>query len=66
MSIIESLSYLFVPMLSWQFFKETITWRKADAAAVIMVGVMAFLFSLGNGRWIVPAIGHCQSKIRWC
>ena len=24
-SIIESLSYLFVPLLSWLFFKETIT-----------------------------------------
>ena len=41
-SIIESLSYLFVPMLSWLFFKETITWRKAGAIAVIMAGVAVF------------------------
>lgn len=41
-SIIESLSYLFVPVLSWVFFKERITWRKAGAIAVIMVGVVVF------------------------
>lgn len=41
-SIIESLSYLFVPVLSWFIFKERITWRKAGAIAVIMVGVMVF------------------------
>ena len=41
-SIIESLSYLFVPLLSWLFFKEKITWRKASAIAVIMVGVVVF------------------------
>lgn len=41
-SIIESLSYLFVPLLSWLFFKERITWRKAGAIAVIMVGVVVF------------------------
>ena len=40
--IIESLSYLFVPYLSWLFFKERITWRKATAIAVIMVGVVVF------------------------
>ena len=39
---IESLSYLFVPMLSWVFFKEKITWRKACAIAVIMLGVVVF------------------------
>ena len=39
---IESLSYLFVPMLSWIFFKEKIIWRKAGAIAVIMVGVVVF------------------------
>ena len=42
-SIMESLSYLFVPMLSWLFFKEQITWRKAGAIAVIMAGVVVFL-----------------------
>lgn len=39
---IESLSYLFVPCLSWLFFKEGITWRKAGAIAVIMIGVVVF------------------------
>lgn len=41
-SIIESLSYLFVPMFSWVFFKERITWQKAGAIAVIMAGVVVF------------------------
>lgn len=41
-SIIESLSYLFVPVLSWIIFKESITWHKASAIAVIMVGVVVF------------------------
>lgn len=41
-SIIEALSYLFVPCLSWLFFKESISWRKAGAIAVIMVGVVVF------------------------
>ena len=39
---IESLSYLFVPVLSWVFFKEKITWRKAIAIVVIMLGVVVF------------------------
>ena len=41
-SIIESLSYLFVPLLSWLLFKEKITWRKAGAIAIIMTGVVVF------------------------
>ena len=41
-SIIESLSYLFVPLLSWLFFKERITGRKIGAIVVIMVGVIVF------------------------
>lgn len=41
-SIIESLSYLFVPVLSWLVFKEGITWRKAGAIVMIMVGVVVF------------------------
>ena len=41
-STIESLSYLFVPLLSWLFFKEKITWRKAGAILIVMVGVAAF------------------------
>ena len=42
LSTIESSSYMFVPLLSFLFFKETITWRKAIAIAVIMVGVVVF------------------------
>lgn len=41
-SIIESLSYLFVPMLSFLLFRERITWRKVCAIVVIMVGVIVF------------------------
>ena len=41
-STIESLSYLFVPCLSWFFFKEKITWRKVGAVAVILVGIVTF------------------------
>lgn len=41
-SIIESSSYLFVHLLSWLFFKESITWRKAGAIVVIMMGVVVF------------------------
>lgn len=39
---VESLSYLFVPVLAWLFFKERITWRKAGAIVVIMAGVVVF------------------------
>jgi drug/metabolite transporter (DMT)-like permease len=41
-SIIESLSYLFVPLLAWLFFREKITLRKAGAIAVIMAGMLVF------------------------
>lgn len=41
-SIIESLSYLFVPLLSWLFFKEPITLRKCIAIIVIMSGIIIF------------------------
>ena len=41
---VESLSYLFVPLLSWLFFKEKITWRKVGAIAVIMIGVFIFFY----------------------
>ena len=41
-SIIESLSYLFVPVLSFMFFQERLTWRKIAAIAVIMTGVIVF------------------------
>lgn len=39
---IESVSYLFVPLLSWMFFKESMTKRKVGAVAIIMVGVVVF------------------------
>ena len=42
MSIIESLSYLFVPMLSFFLFGEKLTWKKVGAIAVIMIGVIVF------------------------
>lgn len=41
-SCIEALSYLFVPCLSWMFFRESITWRKIGAIAVIIIGVIIF------------------------
>lgn len=40
--IIESLSYLFVPCLSWFFFQEKLTWQKILAIGVIMCGVVVF------------------------
>ena len=39
-SIIESLSYLFVPVLSFFLFGEKLTWTKVEAIAVIMTGVI--------------------------
>lgn len=44
-SMIESLSYLFVPMLSWMLFKEKVTVRKAVWIAVIIVGLIVFFQS---------------------
>lgn len=41
-SIIESLSYLFVPCFSLLFFKEKISLRKAGAIAIILVGMVVF------------------------
>jgi drug/metabolite transporter (DMT)-like permease len=41
-SIMESLSYLFVPLFSWIFFKERNSWRKVGAIVVIMTGVVVF------------------------
>lgn len=41
-STIESLSYLFVPVLSFCIFRERITWRKICAIGIIMVGVIIF------------------------
>ena len=41
-SIIESMSYLFVPILSFVIFKERLTWRRVCAMAIIIVGVVVF------------------------
>lgn len=41
-SIIESMSYLFVPALSFVLFKEKLTWRRASAIGVIIIGVIVF------------------------
>lgn len=41
-STVESLSYLFVPCLSWFFFRERLSWRKAGAIAIILVGIVVF------------------------
>lgn len=43
-SIIESLSYMFVPMLSWFIFKEKLTSKKILAIAVIICGVGVFFY----------------------
>ena len=42
LSIIESLSYFFVPVLSWFIFREPITRRKALAIGIIIIGVVVF------------------------
>ncbi len=42
LSVIESLSYLFVPFLSWYIFDEPVSRRKALAIGVIIVGVIVF------------------------
>lgn len=42
LSIIESFSYLFVPALSWMFFGEHITSRKACSIFIIMIGAVVF------------------------
>ena len=41
-SVIESLSYLFVPSLAFLIFREKITWRKAGAITIIISGVIIF------------------------
>ena len=41
-SVIESLSYLFVPCLAFIIFREKITWRKAGAILIIIGGVILF------------------------
>lgn len=41
-SIIESMSYMFVPILSFIFYKERLTWRKVCAIGVIVIGIIIF------------------------
>lgn len=41
-SVIESMSYLFVPVLAFMLFKEKLTVRKICAIAVIITGVVIF------------------------
>lgn len=41
-SIIESMSYLYVPILSFVIFKERLTWRKIIAIGVIIIGIFVF------------------------
>ena len=42
LSIIEAMSYFFVPALSWLFFREPINRRKALAIGIIIIGVIVF------------------------
>lgn len=41
-SIIEAISYLFVPALSFLCFKEKLTWRKFGAIGIIIIGIIVF------------------------
>lgn len=41
-SILESLSYLFVPVLSYLCFRERLSWKKACSIAIILVGIIIF------------------------
>lgn len=41
-SVIESMSYLFVPVLAFMLFKEKLTARKICAIAIIIGGVIFF------------------------
>lgn len=41
-SIIESMSYLFVPILSFVIFNERLTWRKVISIGVIIIGIIVF------------------------
>lgn len=41
-SVIESMSYLFVPVLAFMLFKEKLTARKICAIAIIIGGVIIF------------------------
>lgn len=41
-SVLESLSYLCVPYLSWMIFKEQLNWKKIGAIGLIMIGLIVF------------------------
>ena len=41
-SVIESMSYLFVPVLAFMLFREKLTMRKLCAIGVIITGVVIF------------------------
>lgn len=41
-SVIESMSYLFVPVLAFMLFKEKLTLRKVCAIGIIITGVILF------------------------
>ena len=41
-SIIEAMSYMFVPVLSFLCFKEKLTWSKIGAIGIIIIGVIVF------------------------
>jgi len=41
-SVIESMSYLFVPVLAFMLFKEKLTMQKICAIAIIIGGVIIF------------------------
>ena len=41
-SVIESMSYLFVPVLAFMLFKEKLTMRKICAIAIIISGLILF------------------------
>lgn len=41
-SIIESMSYLFVPILSFVIFKERLTWYRVGAIGIITIGIIVF------------------------
>ena len=41
-SVIESMSYLFVPVLAFMLFKEKLTFRKICAIVIIIGGVIIF------------------------
>jgi len=42
LGLLESMSYLFVPVLSFFLFGEKLSWKKVGAIAVIIVGMIVF------------------------